>query len=66
HRVTVTRLSEEHGTLAVGDADIRPGMKIEILPSHNDTTLNLHSEYHVCRGEEVIDIWPITAARAFR
>jgi len=66
HPVTVTRLSEEHGTLAVGDADIRPGMKIEILPSHNDTTLNLHSEYHVCRGDEVIDTWPIAAARAFR
>jgi D-serine deaminase-like pyridoxal phosphate-dependent protein len=64
--VKVARLSEEHGTLAVGDADIAPGMKIEILPSHNDTTLNLHSEYYVCRGDDVIDVWPIAAARAFR
>jgi D-serine deaminase-like pyridoxal phosphate-dependent protein len=64
--VTVSRLSEEHGTLTLGDADIRPGMKLEILPSHNDTTLNLHSEYYVCRGDEVIDTWPISAARAFR
>jgi D-serine deaminase-like pyridoxal phosphate-dependent protein len=64
--VSVARLSEEHGTLTVGDADIRPGMKIEILPSHNDTTLNLHAEYYVCRGDEVLDVWPISAARAFR
>jgi len=64
--VTVTRLSEEHGTLAVGEADVRPGQKLEILPSHNDTTLNLHAEYYVCRGDEVVDVWPIAAARAFR
>ena len=64
--VRVTRLSEEHGHLAVGEADIRPGMKIELLPSHNDTTLNLHSEYYVVRGEDVVAVWPIEAARAFR
>ena len=64
--VTVTRLSEEHGTLAVDGADLSPGMKIEILPSHNDITLNLHSEYYVCRGDAVVDTWPILAARAFR
>jgi D-serine deaminase-like pyridoxal phosphate-dependent protein len=64
--VSATRLSEEHGTLAVGDLDLAPGAKIEILPSHNDTTLNLHSEYYVRRGDEVIDVWPISAARAFR
>jgi len=64
--VTVSRLSEEHGHLAVGDADIRPGMKIELIPSHNDTTINLHSEYYVVRGDEVVAVWPIEAARAFR
>lgn len=64
--VTVSRLSEEHGHLAVGDADITPGMKLELVPSHNDTTLNLHSEYYVVRGDEVVEVWPIEAARAFR
>ena len=64
--VRVTRLSEEHAHLAVGDADIRPGMKIEILPRHNDTTINLHSEYYVVRGDQVVDVWPIEAARAYR
>jgi D-serine deaminase-like pyridoxal phosphate-dependent protein len=64
--VKVARLSEEHGTLAVGEADIRPGMKIEVIPSHGDTTLNLHAEYYVVRGDEVVDVWPIAAARAYR
>ncbi len=64
--VTVSRLSEEHGHLAVGDADIQPGMKLELIPSHNDTTLNLHAEYYVVRGDEVVAVWPIEAARAFR
>ena len=41
-------------------------MKIEIVPSHNDTTINLHSEYYVMRGDEVVAIWPIEAARAYR
>ena len=64
--VKVTRLSEEHGHLAVGDADIRPGMKIELIPSHGDTTINLHDVFHVVRGDEVVAVWPIEAARAFR
>ncbi|MBI2761811.1 MAG: hypothetical protein HYX51_10345 [Chloroflexi bacterium] len=62
----VSRLSEEHGHITVGDAVITPGMKIELIPSHGDTTLNLHSEYYVVRGDEVVAIWAIEAARAFR
>jgi D-serine deaminase-like pyridoxal phosphate-dependent protein len=64
--VKVTRLSEEHGHLDVGTSEIAPGMKIELVPSHGDTTINLHSEYYVVRGEEVVAVWPIEAARAYR
>ena len=64
--VKVGRLSEEHGHLAAGESNLEPGSKIEIVPSHGDTTINLHSEYYVVRGDEVIAIWPIEAARAFR
>lgn len=63
---TVARLSEEHGTVQVSETDLQPGMKVEILPSHNDTTINLHSEYFVVRGEEVVAVWPIEGARAYR
>jgi D-serine deaminase-like pyridoxal phosphate-dependent protein len=64
--IKVARLSEEHGHLAAGESSLEPGSKIEIIPSHNDTTINLHSEYYVVRGDEVIATWPIEAARAFR
>ncbi len=64
--VKVLRLSEEHCHLSVEGTDLQPGDKVELIPSHNDTTINLHSEYYVMRGDEVIAIWPIEAARAFR
>jgi D-serine deaminase-like pyridoxal phosphate-dependent protein len=64
--VKVARLSEEHGHLDAAGTELAAGMKIEILPSHNDTTINLHSEYYVMRGDEVVAVWPIEAARAYR
>jgi D-serine deaminase-like pyridoxal phosphate-dependent protein len=64
--VKVARLSEEHGHLEARDLEIVPGAKIEIIPSHGDTTINLHGEYYVVRGDEVVAIWPIEGARAYR
>jgi D-serine deaminase-like pyridoxal phosphate-dependent protein len=64
--IKVARLSEEHGHVEAGNLELAPGTKIEIVPSHGDTTINLHSEYYVCRGDEVVAIWPIEAARAYR
>ena len=64
--IKVSGLSEEHGHLSASGTEIDAGMKIEIVPSHNDTTINLHSEYYVMRGDEVVAIWPIEAARAYR
>lgn len=65
--VKVARLSEEHCTLTgEGVAKLRPGQRIEVVPSHGDTTLNQHDVYYVRRGDEVIDTWPILGARKFR
>jgi len=64
--IKIARLSEEHGHLEVGNSEITPGMIIEVVPSHCDTTINLHSEYYVVRGDEVVAIWPIEGARAYR
>jgi len=66
-RLKVRGLSEEHAHL-VGDglAELRPGQKVELIPSHGDTTLNLHDVYHVTRRGEVIDEWPILGARKFK
>lgn len=63
----VRGLSEEHAFL-VGDglAALSPGDKVELVPSHGDTTLNLHSAYHIVRNGEEIDEWPIVAARKYK
>jgi D-serine deaminase-like pyridoxal phosphate-dependent protein len=66
-RIKVDRLSEEHGHLrGDGVSDLRPGDRVEIIPSHGDTTLNLHDTYYVTRDGLVVDEWPILAARAYR
>lgn len=65
--VKVARLSEEHSTLTgEGVGNLKPGDRVEVIPSHGDTTLNLHDVYYVRRGDEIIDTWPIAAARKFR
>jgi len=57
-----TKLSEEHGTLeGPGARELKVGGKVEILPSHGCTTINLHDRYFVVEGEKVVDIWPIDA-----
>ncbi|WP_322796123.1 alanine racemase [Tepidiforma sp.] len=66
-RLKAARLSEEHAILSgEGVAGLRPGDRVELIPSHGDTTLNLHDVYYVRRGGEVVDTWPILAARRFR
>jgi len=57
---TVVRLAEEHGLLdRAGGADLHPGDKVEIIPSHGCTTINLHDEFHVLRRGVLEAIWPI-------
>jgi D-serine deaminase-like pyridoxal phosphate-dependent protein len=60
-------LSEEHGHVLLDeDAELEPGAQIEILPSHGDTTINLHERYHVLRDEDVESVWPIVARGRFQ
>ena len=49
-----------------GLAGLAQGARIELVPSHGDTTLNLHDVYNVRRGDEVVEQWPILGARKFR
>ncbi len=66
-RVRAARLSEEHAILVgEGVAELQPGSRLELVPSHGDTTLNLHDVYYVRRAGELVDTWPILAARRFR
>jgi 3-hydroxy-D-aspartate aldolase len=47
-------ISETHGKYKLGD-------KIELYPSHCDTTIDLHEYYYGVRDNEVEIIWPIQA-----
>jgi D-serine deaminase-like pyridoxal phosphate-dependent protein len=64
----LTRLSEEHGAMQVeGDAEqLRPGDKVEILPSHGDTTINLHTHYFPLRNGILEAVWEISGRGRFR
>jgi len=58
---TLKGLSEEHGKLApeANAAKLRVGDKIELIPTHGCTTINLHDEFHVIRDGVLEAIWPI-------
>jgi 3-hydroxy-D-aspartate aldolase len=51
---------DEHGILT-GAGRLPLGSQLQLIPGHCDTTINLHDEYVVYRGEEVIDRWPVAA-----
>jgi D-serine deaminase-like pyridoxal phosphate-dependent protein len=53
---------DEHGIVELTDGGAPLlGEKIEIYPSHCDTTVNLHDEFVVTRGDVVEDVWTIDA-----
>jgi D-serine deaminase-like pyridoxal phosphate-dependent protein len=55
------RLNEEHGIVDVNPQVISPvvGARVEIIPSHCCTTVNLHDRYYVVRNGHLVDIWEI-------
>ncbi|MGH9886655.1 MAG: DSD1 family PLP-dependent enzyme, partial [bacterium] len=64
----VVGLSEEHGHVLIdegADPAIAPGDRIRILPSHGDTTINLHDRYYAARGEHVEAVWSIVGRGRF-
>jgi 3-hydroxy-D-aspartate aldolase len=55
-------MGDEHGALDfAGESAPVLGSTIEFLTSHCDPTVNLYGAFHVVRGDEVIDVWPIRA-----
>ena len=58
---------DEHGILAwSADApserpELRVGDRIELIPSHIDTTINLHDAYQVTSGGRLVATWPVSA-----
>lgn len=50
---------DEHG--GVSGARLAPGERIELVPSHCDTTVNLYDQYICVRKGVVEAVWPIAA-----
>jgi D-serine deaminase-like pyridoxal phosphate-dependent protein len=64
----IAGLSEEHGkiTLAGPSETPRVGDKIEYIPSHGCTTINLHNHYYVVSQGRLQAIWEITGRGRFK
>lgn len=52
---------DEHGRITAPGRvlDLRPGDRVELLPSHCDTTINLYDEYVVASSGVVEAVWPV-------
>lgn len=64
----LVRLSEEHSRIELSDASVglRPGDKVEIIPSHCCTTINLHDSMYGIRKGRLEVVWPIAGRGKFR
>jgi D-serine deaminase-like pyridoxal phosphate-dependent protein len=60
-------LAEEHGIIQFEEPDnqLKVGDKIELIPSHGCTTINLHDFYYAIRHSVLEAIWPIAGRGAF-
>jgi D-serine deaminase-like pyridoxal phosphate-dependent protein len=60
-------LAEEHGILRIENPtkELDVGKKIELIPSHGCTTINLHDYFYGIRDGLVECIWPIEARGKF-
>jgi 3-hydroxy-D-aspartate aldolase len=54
---------DEHGRLffPAGSAPPKVGERIELVTPHCDPTVNLFDNYHMLRGDTLVDIWPVDA-----
>jgi D-serine deaminase-like pyridoxal phosphate-dependent protein len=57
---------DEHGILtgkngSLVSASLHVGDRIKLIPSHIDTTINLHDVYYAHRAGRLVAIWPVAA-----
>ena len=64
----LAKLSEEHATLELSDPSVRlqPGDRVEFIPSHACTTMNLHDRVYGMRKGRVEVVWPIAGRGKYR
>ena len=66
--IKVNKLAEEHCYMDVDNPsrELKIGDKIELIPGHVCTTVNLHDRYYGVRGGRVEAVWEISARGKFR
>ncbi len=66
--VALRALHEEHGLLEVDlqAPALKVGDRVELVPSHVCTTVNLHDQYYVMRDDKVETVWPIEGRGKFQ
>jgi len=59
---------DEFGFLDITESPEKPGLgdRLEFIPPHCDPTVNLYDSIHVCRGSEVVEIWPVMERSTLR
>ncbi len=59
----VERFSEEHGHLNIEGSErkYRVGDRLSIIPNHVCTTVNMHDEIYGVRGDQVEEVWRVSA-----
>ena len=58
----ITGLSEEHGTVTLsGDAKLRIGERVRVVPDHCCVVTNLFNEVNLIDGEQVLETLPVAA-----
>jgi len=61
HPEAILVLNEEHGNIIDEKDELKYLQKIEYIPSHSCSTVNLHDEYYCVRNNILEAIWPISA-----
>ena len=56
------QLSEEHGHLNISRSSLeyRVGQRLEVIPNHVCSTVNMHNQIYGVRGERVETVWDVT------
>ena len=54
-------MGDEHSALIAMGHEFRVGDSVTLTAPHCDPTVNLYDAYHVVRGGDLIDIWPVSA-----
>lgn len=63
---SISSLSEEHGHMVYHKASkLTIGQKVELVPSHGCTTVNLHDNFYVVKDDTLEGVWEISARGKF-